>query len=267
MALKKNVPLKDEELSLSDNIDERFDSIDNDLAEIKSTKADITLLQTQVTKLPDDVCAKMEVMLDKRNERMRQQDIDEGRISTNECIDELNKTVCIFNDGHEKAIGIIKLIGNYLENIDKYIRGNISETPQVSTVLEKIDTVGTLDTATPSFPSIPPKDGKWSKLLCYDIPTYTLTRIKHSKTVRQLFTLITLLIALIITFLLIFVARENAYLRQENAWLRQTEAKYYLLRKASRSHKEWSKSADYIEFLYTDPEQNRDIIQRLRQKP
>jgi hypothetical protein len=35
MAQKKNVPLKDEELNLSDKIDERFDSVDSDLAEIK----------------------------------------------------------------------------------------------------------------------------------------------------------------------------------------------------------------------------------------
>jgi hypothetical protein len=266
MAQKKNVPLKDEELNLSDKIDERFDSVDSDLAEIKRNKVDIASLETKVANLPDNMWNHLDKKLDERIERIREREKAEGYISTNECIDQLNETVDVFNKRHEKVVGVVKMIAGYLQNIDEYVRGKKKTAPQVEPILAQIEAIDVTDVSESSFPSIPPKDGKWGKLLLYDIPTYTVQRIKHSKTLRQFFALCMFLTMIIISFLLIFVSRENAYLREQNASLRQTEAKYYLLRKASRHHKEWSKNADYIEFLYTDPEQNRDAIQQLWQK-
>lgn len=49
----------------------------------------------------------------------------------------------------------------------------------------------------------------------------------------------------------------------DNARLRTVQKKYVLLREFTRTDKEWSTKADYIEFLYTDETKRHEEIDRL----
>jgi len=84
-------------------------------------------------------------------------------------------------------LDVVENVAGISPNIDEYVRGKKKTAPQVEPILAQIEAIDVTDLSESSFPSIPPKDGKWGKLLLYDIPTYTLQRIKHSKTLRQFF--------------------------------------------------------------------------------
>lgn len=49
----------------------------------------------------------------------------------------------------------------------------------------------------------------------------------------------------------------------DNARLNTTNEKYVLLREFARPNENWTKKADYIEFLYTDEAEHQKEIQRL----
>lgn len=268
MASKKNVPLKDEELTLSDKIDERFNSVDSDLAEIKNNKVDITSLETKVTNLPDNVWNHLDKKLDERQQRIIDRAKAEGKITPSEYMERLRATVTKFDEQHTGVANAVTEINNNLKTITSIITGGASSTSSnAAPISEPIEVIDVTPSDDLSFPSIPPKDGLWAKLLLYELPYYVTQRIIRSTFTLRFITLCSLLTAMVAIFTMLFVCRDNAYLHERDAKLQQTEAKYYLLRKASRYNKEWSNTADYIEMLYSDPEQNRAEIQRLWKKP
>ena len=92
--------------------------------------------------------------------------------------------------------------------------------------------------------------------LLFFLPWYYVRRFFADRYVKWWFRTIFICLWLTSIFLTCFIAYDNAQLRE-------TKEKYILLREFCRPDKDMSTKADYIEFLYSDKEENKMDIERL----
>ena len=92
--------------------------------------------------------------------------------------------------------------------------------------------------------------------LFFLLPWYYVRRFFADRYVKWWFRIIFICLWLISIFLTCFIAYDNAQLRE-------AKEKYILLREFCRPDKDMSTKADYIEFLYSDKEENKMDIERL----
>ena len=122
----------------------------------------------------------------------------------------------------------------------------------VTTVIEKGDTCVSF-LAKPERPtSLKGVPG----YLFFLLPWYYIRRFFADRYVKWWFRIIFICLWLISIFLTCFIAYDNAQLRE-------AKEKYILLREFCRPDKDMSTKADYIEFLYSDKEENKMDIERL----
>jgi hypothetical protein len=266
MAADKIKNLKDEELSLSDKIEERFDSIDSDLAEIKRNKVDISSLETQVKNMPDVVWENLDKKLDERFERLREEDKAEGRISPNECLEKVTEIASIFDKRHENVVGVVKLIAGYLKKIDNYIREEKTTAQQTEQTLSQSNAVEGANISDLSFPSIPPKDGKWGKLI-WKVICYIVKRIKLIPFIKQYLFVCSWLLTILSWSAIIVICHFNASDKAELENIAQLSIdRYYIIYKLSHIDDKWAEQAKTVQRLYTDPTINKSKIDSLKNR-
>lgn len=265
MANRKITPLKDEELDPGELILEKLSDLEAVLSVIKSNGNEVAYMLKAFDSLPHNVVVAVNNLLEERKRRIDEETKAEDGMTIKELIETTNSIVTTFNENHAAAVTDIGTIAKYLA----FIKKSILELPDK---IKGIDSgaTGLQDTRQSSeandkliFPTFPNNTSQWCKYLFYDVPDYFLKRIMRSRYMLRYAAICLCLATLIIGFMLIFISRENSYLRHENTQLRQTEEKYIILRNASRSHEEWSRQADYIDLLYSDPQLNYTEIDKL----
>lgn len=264
MANRKITPLKDEELDINELILEKISEIEAYLSAQKDNESKALSMLKTFDSLPRNVVIAVNDLLEERKKRMDKEATAEDGMTIKELLETINSIVTSFNEKHESAVKFIEDAAKYLVFIKK----------SISDLQDKIECADSINTATYrsihvagnnlSFPTFPDRISHLGKYLFYDVPDYIISRIKHSRIIPRYVAVGSFIVTLIVVSLLIFIGQENAYLRHENIRLRQTEEKYIILRKASRCNAEWSRQADYIDLLYSDPEQNHAEIDRLR---
>ncbi len=247
-------------------IQEKLSEFESLLLNQKEYGREIVSMLKAFDSLPRNVVIAVNDLLEERKRRMDEETKAEDGMTIKELLETINSIVTTFNENHASAVKFIEIAAKYLV----FIKKSILELP------DKVGGINSQGIAIAesrlhdsdnilSFPTFPQRISHLGKYLFYDVPDYLINRIKRSSFLPRYVAICSFIVTLIVGSLLIFIGQENAYLHHENTRLRQTEEKYIILRKTSRSHTEWSRQADYIDLLYSDPEQNRAEIDRLNQ--
>lgn len=267
MANRKITPLKDEELDPGELILEKLSDLEAVLSNIKGNGNEVASMLKAFENLPRRIVIAVNNLLEERKRRMDEEAKAEDGMTVKELIETTNSIVTTFNENHAAAVTDIGTIAKYLTFIKKAIlelpdkiKGIDSRATELSDTRQSSEANDKL-----IFPTFPDNISQWCKYLFYDVPDYFISRIERSRFIPRYVTVCSFFVTLIVCSLLIFIGQENAYLSNENTRLRQTEEKYIILRNVSRGHTEWSRQADYIDLLYSDPDQNRAEIDRLKE--